>query len=75
MREGRLRKYGHVMRKDQEYVGKKMIEMELLRKRKRGRSKRRFLNAVKEDMWEVGAKETDVENRMVWRNMIRCGYP
>ena len=50
MREGRLRWYGHVMRKDQEYVGRKMIEMELPGKRKKERPKRRFLNLVKEDM-------------------------
>ena len=50
MREGRLRWYGHVMRRDQEYVGRKLIEMELLRKRKRGRPKRRFLDVVKEDI-------------------------
>ena len=61
MREGRLRWYGHVMRRDQEYVGRKMIEIELPGKRKRWRAKRRFLNVVKEDMGEVGAKETDVE--------------
>ena len=29
MREGRLRWYGHVMRRGQEYVRRKMIEMEL----------------------------------------------
>ena len=75
MREERLRWYRHVMRRDQEYVGRKMMEMELPGKRKRGRSKRRFLDVVKEDMWEVGAKETDVEPRTVWRKMIRCGYP
>ena len=65
MREGRLRLYGHVMRRDQEYAGRKMMEMELPGKRKRGRPKRRFLDVVKEDMGEVGAKETDVEDRTV----------
>ena len=65
MREGRLKWYKHVMRRDQEYIGRKMIEMELPGKRKRGRPKRRFLNLVKEDMGEVGANETDVEDRMV----------
>ena len=75
MREGRLRWYGHVMRKDQEYVGRKIMEMELPGKRKRGNSKRRFYDVVKEDMGEVGAKETDVENRTAWRKIIHCGYP
>ena len=59
MREGRLRWYGHVMRRDQEYVGRKIMELELPRKRKRGRPKRRFLKVVKEDMGEFGTKETD----------------
>ena len=75
LREGRLRWYGHVMRRDQEYVGRKMMEMELPGKRKRGRPKRRFLDVMKEDMREVVAKKTDVEDRTVWKKMIRCGYP
>ena len=75
MREGRLRWYGHVMRRDQEYVGRKMIEMELPGKRRRVKPKRRFLDVVKEDMGEVGAKKTDVEDKKVWRMMIRCGHP
>ena len=75
MREGRLRWYGHVMRRDQEYVARKMMEMELPGKRRRGRPNRRFLDAVKEDMKKVGVKETDVEDRKMWRMMIRCGHP
>ena len=50
------------------------MEMKLPGKKKGGSAKRRFLDAVKEDMGEVCAKETDVEIRTVWRNMIRCGY-
>ena len=72
MREGRLKWYGYVVRRDQKYVGRKTMEMELLGKRKRGRPKRRFLDVVKKDIWEVGAKEKDVENRTVWRMIIRC---
>ena len=56
MREGRLRWYGHVMRRDQEYVcnnGRRTMEMEFPGKRRRGKS-RRFLDVVKEDMGEVG---------------------
>ena len=75
MREGRLRWYGQVMRRDQEYVGRKMMEMELPGKRRRGRPKRRFLDVVKEDMGEVGVRETVVEDRKMWRMMIRCGHP
>ena len=75
MKEGRLRWYGHIMRRDQEYVERKVMEMELPGKRRRGRPKRRFLDVVKEDMGEVGAKETDVEDRKVWRMLIRCGHP
>ena len=73
MREGRLRWYGHVMRRDQEYIGRKMMELELPGKRRRGRPKRRFVDVVKEDMGEVGAKETDVEDRKARRiNLKIC---
>ena len=53
LREGRLRWYGHDMRRDQDYVGRRVMEMELPRKRKRGRPKRRFLDVVKEDMGKL----------------------
>ena len=75
MKEGRLKWYRHIMRRDKEYVGRKMMEMELPGKRRRRTPKRRFLDVVKKDIGEVGAKETDVEDRKMWRMMIRCGHP
>ena len=75
MREGRMRWYGHVMRRDQEYVGISVMKMELPGKRKRRRPNRRFVNVVKEDMGEIGAREEDIENRTLWRNIMRCANP
>ena len=74
MRKSRQRWYGYVMRRDQEYVGR-VIEMELLGKRKRGQPKRRLLHVVKKNMKEVGAKETDIINKALWKSIICCGNP
>ena len=52
-----------------------MLQIELLGMRKRERPKRKVLDVVKEDMGEIGAKETDVEDRKIWRMMIHCGHP
>ena len=74
-REARLRWYGHVLRKDDWYIGRRMLKMELPGKRKRGRPKRRFMDVVKEDMAEVEVKEEDADDRSNWRLKIRCGDP
>ena len=52
-REARLRRHGHLRRKDDGYIGRIMLRMELLRKRKRGRLKRRFMDVVREDVAAV----------------------
>ena len=43
----KLRWYEHAMKRDQKYVGKRVMKMELSGKKKRGRPKRRFLDVVK----------------------------
>ena len=72
MRERRLRWYGHVMRENQEYVGRKVMKIESAGKRKRGKAKRRFLDVVKEDMGKLVQKRQILETG---RNIIRCGNP
>ena len=75
IREARLRWYGHLRRKDDCYIGRRMLRMELPGKRKRGRPKRRFMDVVKEDMAEVEVTEEDRVDRNNWRRKIRCGDP
>ena len=74
-REARLRWYGHLRRKDDGYIGRWMLRMELPGKRKRGRPKRRFMDVVKEDMAEVEVTEEDTVDRRNWRKKIRCDDP
>ena len=74
-REARLGWYGHLRRKDDEYIGRRMLRIELPGKRKRGRPKRRFMDVVKEDMAEVEVTEKDTVDRNNWRRKISCRDP
>ena len=73
--EARLRWYGHLRRKYDGYIGRRMLRMELPGKRKRGRPKKRFMDVVKENMAEVDVTEEDTEDRNNWRRKIRCCDP
>ncbi|KAK3553870.1 hypothetical protein QTP70_012703 [Hemibagrus guttatus] len=55
VREARLRWFGHVQRRESEYIGRRMLDMELPGRRQRGRPKRRYMDAINEDMKLVGA--------------------
>ncbi|KAK3518089.1 hypothetical protein QTP70_033314, partial [Hemibagrus guttatus] len=75
VREARLRWFGHVQRRESEYIGRRMLDMELPGRRQRGRAKRRYMDGINEDMKLVGATVEDAEDRDRWREMIRCGDP
>ncbi|KAK3555065.1 hypothetical protein QTP86_007988 [Hemibagrus guttatus] len=75
VREARLRWFGHVQRRESEYIGRRMLDMELPGRRQRGRPKRRYMDGINEDMKLVGASVEDAEDRDRWREMIRCGDP
>ncbi|KAK3515354.1 hypothetical protein QTP70_018755, partial [Hemibagrus guttatus] len=63
VREARLRWFGHVQRRDSEYIGRRMLDMGLPGRRQRGRPKRRYMDVINEDMKLVGARVEDAEDR------------
>ena len=71
----RLRWYGHVKRREEGYVEKRMMEMAVPGRRKRGRSRRRWINLAREGMERIGAKEEDEVNWAKWKILSRCGDP
>ena len=52
VQESRLKLYGHVLRREYEYVGKRGMAMEVPRNRRIGRPKRRWLDSIRNDLSE-----------------------
>ena len=75
LRNARLRWYGHVKRREEGYVRKRMMEMAVPGRRKKGRPRRGWMDLVRDDMERVGAREGDEIDRVKWRILSRCGDP
>ena len=71
IQESRLRWFGHVERRDWSYVGKKVQDMSIERRRKRCRPKLRWRGKVEEDLREKGWKKGETANRGLWRGRIK----
>ena len=56
VQESRLKWYGHVSRREDEYVGKRVLGMEVPGKRRRGRPKRRWMDNIRNDLSERGCR-------------------
>ena len=63
VQEIRLKWYGHVSRREDEYVGKRVLGMEVPGKRRRGRPKRRWMDNIRNDLSERGLSEEDAQDR------------
>ena len=68
-RKGGLKWYGHVMRREEHYVGRRTMVMKVQGRRKRGRPKRRWLDKVKDGIKEKGLSDDDVYDRATRRRM------
>ena len=71
VQESRLKWYGHVLRREDEYVGKRLMVMEMPGKRKRGRPKRRWLDSIRNDLSERELSREGTQDRAKWRRLIR----
>ena len=56
--EKRLKWYGHVRRMKEEHLVRRMLDVDIPGKRRRGRPNQRWKDACKRDMTEVGLKRT-----------------
>ena len=70
LRSGRLRWYGHVMRKSYEDWVKKCIEFRVEGRRPVGRPRKTWLESVEADMAELEIDKEDVHDRSKWRRNI-----
>jgi len=68
--QNRLRWYGHVLRKDDDWVKKCMV-YEVGGPRPRGRPKRTWRNVVKEDCQARKLNSEDAMDRSKWRKLIK----
>ena len=75
VKESRLQWYWNVRRREESYVERRVMEMEIPGKRRRGRPGRRWMDNITEDMEEFSLKERDTGDRVKWRKRIRCGDP
>ena len=71
VQESRLKWYGHVLRREEEYVGKRVMAMEVPGKRRRGRPKRRWMDTIGNDLSEKELSREDTQDRAKWKSLIR----
>ena len=75
IQEGRLRWYGHLLRRCEYHVGKHTMNIEVLGRRQRGRPRKRWRDCVREDLIMKGIDENEAHNRNHWRKLIHNGDP
>ena len=67
-------RYGHVLRRE-EYVGKRVMVMDVPGIRRRGRPKQRWLDNIRNDLSERELAGEEVQDRVKWMRHIQTIDP
>ena len=72
LRQKRLNLYGHIRRRDEDNLSRKIMDMIVPGKRRRGRPRRRWIDNNRDmSKYELTADMT--ENRQYWKMMVKTG--
>ena len=71
IKERRLAWYGHVERREENHYLRRIVNMEIPGRRRRGRPKTRWKDCVRRDMEEVGLQERDAMDRNRWKKVLK----
>ncbi|KAJ8873906.1 hypothetical protein PR048_024742 [Dryococelus australis] len=75
VQERRLLWYGHIKRRNDNYVGKKVLDLEVVGRTNRGKPRRRWMDCVREDLREKQLNVNDIWNRAKWKRLSRNTRP
>ena len=75
VQEGRKRWYGHLLRREDDHVGRSTMEMGVQGRRRRGRPRKRWRDCVRDDMHLKGINAEETQDRNQWRRLIQNGDP
>jgi hypothetical protein len=75
VQERRMQWYGHVQRREENYVGKRVERMIVDGNRGRDRPKKRWKNCIIKDLREKNLTGDEVHNRADWKRLAKNAGP
>ena len=73
LRQKRLHWYGDVKRREADNLSRKVMDMDVTGKRRRGRPRLRWTDNNREDMTKYELTADMTENRQYWKMMVKTG--
>ena len=73
LKQKRLHLYGHIRRREEDNLSRKIVDMIVPGKRRRERPRRRWIDNNREDMSKYELTADMTENRQYWKMMVNTG--